>query len=314
MEGRGVALAKQAEEALNKKGFMSVFGIGKEEKFENAAELYTQSGHAYKVSNSFEEAGMMYEKACENFLLAGSKLDAIKSRTDAATAYGSASPPVTDKALESYQSVIDTLSIDGKFGQCARHYRAMAELCESDNDKESAFTHYENAASMFKNDSKKGEANKCLLKVATMASEGGDYLRGADIYETIAKESLETRLGAYSAKGYFFQALLCFMAGGDVVAAQQKLEEYSAIDYTFPTARESQFVTKLLEAWENNDGDAYGEACVDFDRISPLDPWKSSMLLAAKRRFAGGSGGGGGGGGGGDDDDDDESDDGIDLS
>jgi alpha-soluble NSF attachment protein len=27
----------------------------------------------------------------------------------------------------------------------------------------------------------------------------------------------------------------------------------------------------------------FGDACADFDRITPLDPWKTSMLLKAKK-------------------------------
>jgi alpha-soluble NSF attachment protein len=34
---------------------------------------------------------------------------------------------------------------------------------------------------------------------------------------------------------------------------------------------------------EAYDGDAYSQACADFDRITPLDPWKTSMLLKAKK-------------------------------
>ncbi len=27
----------------------------------------------------------------------------------------------------------------------------------------------------------------------------------------------------------------------------------------------------------------FGTACADFDRITPLDPWKTSMLIKAKK-------------------------------
>jgi len=29
----------------------------------------------------------------------------------------------------------------------------------------------------------------------------------------------------------------------------------------------------------------FAQACADFDRISPLDPWKTSILLKAKRHI-----------------------------
>jgi len=39
----------------------------------------------------------------------------------------------------------------------------------------------------------------------------------------------------------------------------------------------------LIQAFETMSVDDYGQACEDFDRITPLDPWKTSMLLQAKK-------------------------------
>ena len=58
----------------------------------------------------------------------------------------------------------------------------------------------------------------------------------------------------------------------------------------------------LTQAFGAMSIDDYGQACADFDRITPLDPWKTSMLLQAKKFISDVSGEG--------DDDDDE----IDLS
>lgn len=33
------------------------------------------------------------------------------------------------------------------------------------------------------------------------------------------------------------------------------------------------------------DGEAFATACADFDRITPLDPWKTSILLLAKNHI-----------------------------
>lgn len=38
-----------------------------------------------------------------------------------------------------------------------------------------------------------------------------------------------------------------------------------------------------LQACEEYNVDEFSEACADFDRITPLDPWKTSMLLKAKK-------------------------------
>jgi len=38
----------------------------------------------------------------------------------------------------------------------------------------------------------------------------------------------------------------------------------------------------LLQATEKMSADDFGAACEGFDRITPLDPWKISLLSAAK--------------------------------
>jgi alpha-soluble NSF attachment protein len=38
-----------------------------------------------------------------------------------------------------------------------------------------------------------------------------------------------------------------------------------------------------LQACDEVSLEDFGDACADFDRITPLDPWKTSMLLKAKK-------------------------------
>ena len=82
--------------------------------------------------------------------------------------------------------------------------------------------------------------------MATLRSQEDDFTKAADIFESLGHESLESKLGAYSAKGYFFQSVLCHMAAGDNVAATGKLESFKATDYNFPSSRECQFLEKLV--------------------------------------------------------------------
>eukprot|EP00595_Chromulina_sp_UTEXLB2642_P002300 CAMPEP_0196765250 /NCGR_PEP_ID=MMETSP1095-20130614/7881_1 /TAXON_ID=96789 ORGANISM="Chromulina nebulosa, Strain UTEXLB2642" /NCGR_SAMPLE_ID=MMETSP1095 /ASSEMBLY_ACC=CAM_ASM_000446 /LENGTH=108 /DNA_ID=CAMNT_0042122979 /DNA_START=509 /DNA_END=835 /DNA_ORIENTATION=+ len=97
---------------------------------------------------------------------------------------------------------------------------------------------------------------------------------------------MESRLGSYSAKGYLFQSLLCLLAAGDSVAVNQKLDAYKDIDYSFGSSRECGFIEKLVSAIEAMDSETFATACAEFDRISPLDPWKTSVLLKAKRHIS----------------------------
>jgi alpha-soluble NSF attachment protein len=58
---------------------------------------------------------------------------------------------------------------------------------------------------------------------------------------------------------------------------------------------------------ETNDVEAFTNAVVEFDSISKLDAWKTSILLKIKKGIKGGSGGTDGDN---DDDNDDDDDDG----
>ena len=50
-------------------------------------------------------------------------------------------------------------------------------------------------------DNKQQNANQCLLKIANIASAADQLSRAAEIFETIGRDSMNSRLGAYSAKG-----------------------------------------------------------------------------------------------------------------
>ena len=92
-----------------------------------------------------------------------------------------------------------------------------------------ALQQYEVAADLYSKDNKKSNAKDCNIKVATMCSSKGcamlndqnqqgavgEFQRAAGIFEQVAKECLESKLGSFSAKGYFFQALLCVLAQGE---------------------------------------------------------------------------------------------------
>jgi hypothetical protein len=77
------------------------------------------------------------------------------------------------------------------------------------------------------------------------------------------------------------------MAMGDEVACRQRIAHFQSSDYTFADSREGKFVEKLLTAWENGDGDGFSEICMEYDTISKLTTWQTSMLVKVKRFIEG---------------------------
>jgi len=41
-----------------------------------------------------------------------------------------------------------------------------------------------------------------------------------------------------------------------------------------------------LQAWEESNADDYTDHCAEYNAISALDPWKTSLLVKAKRMIA----------------------------
>jgi alpha-soluble NSF attachment protein len=161
-------------------------------------------------------------------------------------------------------------------------------MYEAGNNKEQSVNHYRQAANLFTTDNKKTSASPCLLKIASIQSLNDQFTEAAGIFEAVGKECTESRLGAFSAKGHFTNALLCHLAAGDLVAARQKLDEFKDTDHTFPTSRECGFIEKLIAAVESNNSEDFATACAEYDNITPMDKWKVSICLKAKRHIMAG--------------------------
>ena len=132
----------------------------------------------------------------------------------------------------------------------------------------------------------KSQRSQCRAKVAELCSaalEPPDLLRASGIYDELGRACLESNLLKFNAKGYFQQAVMCHLANGDSIGAQQALSKYENLDYTFGDSREGKFCRQLIECVENFDSEGFAQACFEYDRISKLDPWKTSMLVKVKR-------------------------------
>ena len=177
--------------------------------------------------------------------------------------------------------------------------RDCAELYENDevaveNAVAMAIEMYEQAADLFQMEDSKGQSSNCKAKVAELSSaalDPPDLLKAGQIYDELGRNCLDSNLLKFNAKGYFLQSILCRLAAQDSVAAQSALDKYEGIDYTFGESREGKFARQLVECVEGFDTEGFATACFEYDRISKLDPWKTSMLVAVKRTISEGDGG-----------------------
>jgi len=125
-------------------------------------------------------------------------------------------------------------------------------------------------------------ANKLFLKVADIAALEGAYYKAIEHFEKVAASSVASNLMKWSVKDYFLKSGLCLLAVGDIVAMNQAMEKYRDMDQTFPSTREHQLLVDLTEAVEAGDQEVFADKLFQYDQMSKLDKWKTTILLRVK--------------------------------
>ncbi|ORY64366.1 alpha-soluble NSF attachment protein [Pseudomassariella vexata] len=281
MSGDPRALLQKADKAYSgaASGF-SLFG-GKEQKYMDAVDLYIEAANAFRMQKMNVEAGKAFEKAAS---IQTSKLnepdDAANVMVDAFKVYKTDSP---DDAVRCLDVAISQYCKKGNFRRAAQHMENMGEVFETQvQDNARALECFEKAAGWYESDNAAALANKLWLKVADIAALAGDYYKSIEHYERVAAASINNNLMRYSVKDYFLKAGICHLATGDMVATNRALEKYRDMDPTFPSNREHQLLVDLAAAVEGGDQDAFTDKLFQFDRMSKLDKWKTTILVRVK--------------------------------
>ncbi|EME48651.1 hypothetical protein DOTSEDRAFT_67628 [Dothistroma septosporum NZE10] len=280
------ALLQKAEKAAaSASGGFSLFG-GKTEKLENAVELYTQAANAFRMQKSGKEAGQAFERAAE---IQSGKLsepdDAANTLTEAYKAYRTNEPEDAARVLE---KAINHYTSKGNFRRAATHKQNLAELYEVTlGDQKRAMVAYETAAGWYETDNAEQLANKLYLKLADIAALEADYLKAISNYERISKSAINNNLMKWSVKEYFLKAGICHLASGDMVAVNRALDSYRDLDPGFTQTREHQLLVDLAEAVDEGDQEKFADKLFQFDQMSKLDKWKTTLLLRVKETIEG---------------------------
>jgi alpha-soluble NSF attachment protein len=274
-ESKGEELMEKADKRL-KGGFSFFSGTA---KFEDAVELYTKAGNSFKIEKKWDRAGEAFSKAAECHLKLQSKHEAAQSYLNAAMCYKKTN---VTTAVMCMKQGIEFYTEEGRFSIAAKHQKELAELYEDQSDLESAISAYQTAADYYEGEGSTSAASSCLLKVALFSAQLERFDKAIELYEQIATQSIDNNLLKWSVKDYFLRAGLCHLAKGDVVAGERAVERYMDMDATFSSQRECKFLQELVNACKNYDVEAFTNGVVEFDSISKLDSWKTSILLKIK--------------------------------
>nr|XP_028683953.1 beta-soluble NSF attachment protein isoform X3 [Macaca mulatta] len=316
-EREAVQLMAEAEKRVKASHSFLRGLFGGNTRIEEACEMYTRAANMFKMAKNWSvsssAAGNAFCQAAKLHMQLQSKHDSATSFVDAGNAYKKADPQAkktaspepsltewifslfflnayASEAINCLNAAIDIYTDMGRFTIAAKHHITIAEIYETelvDIEKvicgswrkvmeldlnllcSLAIAHYEQSADYYKGEESNSSANKCLLKVAAYAAQLEQYQKAIEIYEQVGANTMDNPLLKYSAKDYFFKAALCHFIV-DELNAKLALEKYEEMFPAFTDSREC----KLLKVKE-------------FDSISRLDQWLTTMLLRIKKSIQG---------------------------
>lgn len=287
--GRGHAALRPS---LLKSVFVAMFGGGAHQggggDYDAAAEHFKAAAGGYLMVKDWAAAAECLRLHAEALIQLGQPGLAAGELVEAAHCCARAD----DDAAPLLRLAADVYISANRFDRAARCLLEMASDAALPNERRRL--HYAEAADLFEKTTEGGDSTdcrNCRVKLAELAASDAE---AADIFERLGRDECignnRRRHGgaSYLAKKFFLQSLLCHLAQGDVVQARQKQEQqFADLDCTFPGSRENAFVTQLIAAMDSGSAEAFAEACADFDRVTPLDEWKTAVLLRAKRHLMG---------------------------
>ncbi|XP_016147388.1 beta-soluble NSF attachment protein-like [Sinocyclocheilus grahami] len=300
-EKEAIQLMAEADKKVKSSGSFLGGMFGGNHKVEEACEMYARAANMFKMAKNWSAAGNAFCQAARIHMQLQNKHDSATSYIDAGNAFKKADPQgeATDQLPASSQSVDLFSESVGEWNMCTKPYRGLShELLFPEEgfpkpnsvfDCPKAIAHYEQAADYYKGEESNSSANKCLLKVASYSAQLEQYPKAIEIYEQVGTNTMDNPLLKYSAKEYFFKASLCHFIV-DELNAKLAVGKYEEMFPAFSDSRECKLLKKLLEAHEEQNAEAFTEAVKEFDSISRLDQWHTTMLLRIKKTIQGDEG------------------------
>ncbi|MCO5555921.1 hypothetical protein L7F22_009465 [Adiantum nelumboides] len=271
-EAKGDEYEKKAEKKLKGWGILG-------SKYDDAAELFEKAGNCYKLAKSWDKAANSYIQLANCHIKLESKHEAASAFVDAAVCY----KKFDSKEAIKYMNLAVQMYMEiGRLSMAAKYFKEIAETYEKEEALAEAIDFYEKAAELYDGEESTSQGNQCKLKVAQFAAVLEQYEKAVEIFESVASHSMNNNLTRYSVKGYLLNAGLCRLVGCDSIAISNALEKYQEMDPSFSNSRECKLLSDLAASIEEEDVDKFTDAVKEFDNMTRLDQWKTTILLKAK--------------------------------
>jgi alpha-soluble NSF attachment protein len=165
---------------------------------------------------------------------------------------------------------------------------AWVQILKKDGQRARAAESYELAGD-YHEMSGKGESSvrKCKEQRALILSEDEDQLElAAEIFQEVAEQCMGKNITKFHAKGWFQKCVLCHLAMGDAVGANEAAENAAMQDPRFPQGREGAFVLKIVDLCkERSDLAEFQKTLSNYNAITALDNWEADILIKIKRKY-----------------------------
>lgn len=278
---RANKLAQQALKLAHKKNIM-----GKHKHLDEAADLYTQAGNAYKIDHNWKEAGNCHMESAKILSDLNEKTEASSQAVEAAKCYSRLRECV-DNAVTSYKFAADIYKEKQRkmfdAGQCL--VEAANLLINSDLVQES-MPLVQQAIQYFKQGTgNEPQIARCLERCADVLVEDREYKQAIEMYEQVITIRLKDQLTQSCASSVFFKLMLTYLQNGDTVGARQKIEEFMKRQPTFKNHQFYKFLNKIIEAFEERSIPQFDDCYEEFFRTNDPDPWIKNRFLDM-RHFA----------------------------
>ena len=252
--------------------------------------MYGHAAKQYQLAKCFNKAAECYLKQVEFHRRLGSALEMAMAYRYAGLMYEK-----QENAQECCRYLLrakELFAVEGRLSECAKLAQKRAQIFEKAEIMDFCVESYREAAELYDGEGQSGESRNCNLKIAhhKALELGQEPLKHAiRIYEEIAKVSLESDLQKWSVKQYYLKALICNLVlasnnlGVSVDDVRDRRAEYCGLDPNFEETREDNLIVGCLNSIDEGDAELFATSCSEFDEITKLDTWQTSMLLRAKK-------------------------------
>ena len=141
----------------------------KQDRLDEAKELFSDAANCYKVSQQWEKAVQCYLKCAE----------CEEKEQDCASYYQDAAHCLkkinTNKFLEYARKAINAFCLGSRISSAASLAKECGEHLEEDHDYEDAIPFFEKAAELYFTDETPTQGNQCLVKASDLIILTRDY-------------------------------------------------------------------------------------------------------------------------------------------